>query len=106
MKILSQIEIKGFKSIKDLQILQLDRINVLIGANGAGKSNLISFFRMLSWMLGGTGNLQVHIQTHGGAGSFLFENPQVTTRIKAGLTFQTSAGVKEYLFELVHAARD
>jgi predicted ATPase len=40
------IEIKGYKSIKDLH-LELKPINVLIGANGAGKSNFISFFNFL-----------------------------------------------------------
>ncbi|MDR1091545.1 MAG: AAA family ATPase [Prevotella sp.] len=40
------IKIKGYKSIKDLK-LDLMPINVLIGANGAGKSNFISFFNFL-----------------------------------------------------------
>jgi predicted ATPase len=40
------IEIQGFKSIKIMQ-LELKPINVFIGSNGAGKSNFISFFKML-----------------------------------------------------------
>jgi predicted ATPase len=40
------IEIKGFKSIKHLE-LELKPINVFIGSNGAGKSNFISFFKLL-----------------------------------------------------------
>ncbi|PKP08647.1 MAG: hypothetical protein CVU09_14985 [Bacteroidetes bacterium HGW-Bacteroidetes-4] len=40
------IEIKGFKSIKHLE-LELKPINVFIGSNGAGKSNFVSFFKML-----------------------------------------------------------
>lgn len=40
------IDIKGYKSIKDLH-LELKPINVLIGANGSGKSNFISFFNFL-----------------------------------------------------------
>lgn len=40
------IEIQGFKSIKTME-LELKPINVFIGSNGAGKSNLVSFFKML-----------------------------------------------------------
>jgi predicted ATPase len=40
------IKIKGFKSIKELD-LEMQPINVLIGANGSGKSNFISVFRLL-----------------------------------------------------------
>ena len=43
---IERVEIAGYKSIAETQ-LDLKRINVLIGANGAGKSNLVSFFHML-----------------------------------------------------------
>jgi predicted ATPase len=42
---LNRIVIKGFKSIKECE-LDLNSVNVLIGANGAGKSNFISVFEM------------------------------------------------------------
>jgi len=41
------IEIKGYKSIKEAKI-ELSRINILIGANGVGKSNFISFFKLIN----------------------------------------------------------
>jgi len=47
---LSKIVVKGFKSIKECE-LDLKNINVLIGANGAGKSNFISVFEMLQKVL-------------------------------------------------------
>ena len=43
---LDRIKIEGFRSIKELE-LDLTPINLLIGANGAGKSNFISFFRLV-----------------------------------------------------------
>ena len=47
---LSRIVIKGFKSIKECDI-ELSSVNVLIGSNGAGKSNFISIFEMLQRVL-------------------------------------------------------
>ncbi len=41
------IKIERFKSIKKME-LELKSINILIGGNGAGKSNFIAFFKMLS----------------------------------------------------------
>lgn len=49
---LRTIVIKGFKSIKECEV-DLKAINVLIGANGAGKSNLLSIFEMLQSVLAG-----------------------------------------------------
>lgn len=40
------IKIEGYKSIKSME-LELRPINVFIGSNGSGKSNFISFFKMI-----------------------------------------------------------
>lgn len=40
------IKIEGYKSIKKME-LELTPINILIGSNGAGKSNFLSFFNLL-----------------------------------------------------------
>ena len=48
---LDRIKIEGYKSIKGLD-LELQPINLLIGANGSGKSNFISFFRLVQNMIG------------------------------------------------------
>ena len=42
---LEKINLKGFKSIRDLD-LDLRALNVMIGSNGAGKSNFISIFKL------------------------------------------------------------
>ena len=44
---IKSISVDGFKSIKELKYLELERLNVIVGANGAGKSNFIQIFRML-----------------------------------------------------------
>lgn len=40
------IEIKGYKFIREAKV-ELNPINILIGANGSGKSNFICFFEFL-----------------------------------------------------------
>ena len=47
---LSRITISGFKSIKRCDI-KFRKVNVLIGSNGAGKSNFISAFTLLQNIL-------------------------------------------------------
>lgn len=49
---LRSIEVKGYKSIKD-QVIPLKDMNVLIGQNGAGKSNFISLFKFLRNIISG-----------------------------------------------------
>lgn len=39
------IKIEGYKSFKEVEV-QLKPINILIGSNGSGKSNFLSFFRL------------------------------------------------------------
>lgn len=46
MRTLEKLTIQNFKSIRE-QTLELERLNIFIGANGAGKSNLIQVFRFL-----------------------------------------------------------
>ncbi|MHA1870231.1 MAG: AAA family ATPase [Promethearchaeota archaeon] len=48
---LEKIEIKNFKSIKDATV-ELNNINVLIGSNGAGKTNFIEAFKLLKLIYG------------------------------------------------------
>ena len=50
---LREVLIRGYKSIdyENPVKLSLGDISILLGANGAGKSNIISFFRMLSYMM-------------------------------------------------------
>jgi predicted ATPase len=50
MSSVKSITIIGYKSIRSLREFQLRNLNVLIGANGSGKSNFIGFFRLLNAM--------------------------------------------------------
>jgi len=66
---ISRIEIENFKSIRKLD-LPLNNINILIGANGAGKSNFIQFFNLLNNLV--LQGLQNYVATNGGADNILY----------------------------------
>ncbi|MDF5717094.1 MAG: AAA family ATPase [Rhizonema sp. NSF051] len=92
-KQLSRIVLKGFKSIAECD-LELSRLNVLIGANGAGKSNFISFFRMIQQLL--EQNLQVFVSRQGSPDALLHFGRKTTEQLE----FQLYFGKNGYLATL------
>ncbi len=60
---IQSVRIENFKSIKDSGTVELKPINVLIGANGVGKSNFISFFKFLNKLY--NRELQVYVAQNG-----------------------------------------
>ena len=103
MNRLQRLTLNGFKSIKAMD-LELRPLNILIGANGAGKSNLISFFKMLNEMM--AGRFQQYIGISGRAQSLLHFGPKITPQIEAKLEFEVENGVDIYNLRLLHAAVD
>ena len=81
---ISRVVLNGFKSIKNCDI-ELTNLNVLIGANGAGKSNFISFFRVIKNIL--DKNLQLYISKQGGPDALLHFGRKVTENISAEIYF-------------------
>src|SRR5262245_36335465 len=84
MPALDHIEIKGFKSIREMS-LDLRALNVLIGANGSGKSNFIAIFKLLNELV--RGKLQEFVGREGGASSLLYFGPKTTSEIAIKLRF-------------------
>lgn len=99
------LHIAGFRSLADVEIKDLPGVSVLIGANGSGKSNLIRFFEMMSWMLKAR-RLGEFITLQGGADDQLFRGDNVSRRMDATVTMRTDAGRNEYRFALAHAHPD
>lgn len=93
MNPLNKITIKGFKSIRSLEDFELQDLNVLIGGNGAGKSNFIEFFRMLFAMMKQDGLRQF---VAGNADAYLFGGPKTT----AAIEIKMRLGDNGYDFEL------
>jgi predicted ATPase len=86
---LHAISISGFKSIRSLEGFPLGPLNVLIGANGAGKSNFVEIFRMIRSMA--DGNFRRFVLNGGGADHFLFGGPKQTPVLTARFDFDTAA---------------
>ncbi len=90
------LEIFGYKSIKSARI-DLKNINILIGANGSGKSNFLSFFDFINKLY--NKRLQVHIALLGGENKILHKGIKKTKEISFKLEFEK--GTNGYFVELV-----
>jgi predicted ATPase len=81
---LKKLTIEGFKSIRKLEDFPLQDLNVLIGANGAGKSNFVSFFRLLREMV--EHRLQVALATAEGGATLAFTLGPLARKTSLSLT--------------------
>jgi predicted ATPase len=81
---INRIEIENFKSIRYLD-LQLCPVNILIGSNGAGKSNFISFFKLLKNIY--DRNLQNYVADEGGVGNVLYFGLKNSQYLKGRVEF-------------------
>lgn len=89
------ITIEGFKSIRRLESFPLGSMNVLIGANGAGKSNFVEFFRLVRAIA--NHGLQRFVNINGGADSMFHMGPRVTPVMRGGIQLGDDGG---YEFQL------
>jgi len=87
---ISWLTIKGFKSIKNLDRFPLRQLNVLIGANGVGKSNFVSYFRMLSEMV--ELRLQSWTTNQGSADRIVSFGVKETDKIQSFIKFGLNGG--------------
>ena len=84
---LSRLALKGYKSIAECDVA-LGSLNVLIGANGAGKSNFIGFFKLIRQIL--DQQLQAFISDAGGPDAVLHFGRKTTEELCAELYFGNS----------------
>lgn len=96
---LDSLEVEGYKSIRSAKV-ELGAINVLIGANGSGKSNLIGLFGLLADLA--DLRLQLHIARQGGADALLHFGAKKTP----GVGFSLRFGLHGYEASLVPVAGD
>ncbi|MBN2686468.1 MAG: AAA family ATPase [Pontiellaceae bacterium] len=99
------IRLKGFKSIdgQSEQVIPLGDMTVLLGSNGSGKSNLVSFFKMLNYMT--TGALQQYVGKEG-VSRLLFYGTKQTESIWFQLHFESDSAQDTYEVKLSHGLPD
>ena len=102
---IESVRIRGFRSLADVELSNLQNANVLIGANGSGKSNFIRFFEMMSWMLRSR-RLGEFVERYGGADDQLYGGNSVTPRMEGELALRTDKGRNDYRFALSYAHPD
>ena len=100
---LKAVKLKGYKSFRDAE-MQFNDVTVLLGANGAGKSNLVSFFRMLNFL--STEALQDYIGRNGGSDSLLHYGRKTTSQMQAEVEFVGDVSTTRYVIRLADAAPD
>lgn len=92
---IKHITLENYKSIKKLD-LELKPLNVLIGSNGAGKSNFISFFNLLLKSVHGVG--ETYIIKNGGMEYFLCYGAKRSQYIKGRIKTSAQFEVELELF--------
>lgn len=103
MRTLEKLTIKNFKSIRE-QTLALGRLNVFIGGNGAGKSNLIEAFRFLREIV--NQNLAGYTGIKGGANTLLYFGRKRSPGMSFSLEFVEGDTSNAYSVELLGTEED
>jgi len=95
MKI-DNVSIKNFLSIRELTDFKLGDINILIGGNGVGKTNFISFLKLLKNI--SNISLQQYVAESSGAGNILYYGVKAATGIYGRIEF-TNDNAYEFALE-------
>jgi len=81
---LDKLILKGYKSIKEIEI-EFGATNILIGANGVGKSNFIGFFNFMRKLV--DKELELTVAQMGGANKVLYFGSKTTQELFFDLHF-------------------
>lgn len=99
---LDYITIRGFRSIAAVEKVPIRAINVLIGANGSGKSNFIGAFSFLHAIR--EGRLQEYVRRAGGAEQILHYGAKHTKELSFHVSF--SSEVNQYRIAMIPTVDD
>lgn len=97
MKI-ERLLIRNYKSIQKLD-LTFNQINIMIGGNGVGKSNLISYFKFLNKIV--NSELNAFVAQQNGADDFLYFGRKTSERMASRIYFENKSYENYYDFSLI-----
>lgn len=108
MTAIREISIEGFRSIKEIKGLKLRPINVLIGANGSGKSNFLGALELFRVAVTTTYKMTEYVSRSGGADRLLHFGSKETSKIKFGVALGEDFDnhFADYSIEMHQAADD
>ncbi|MGE3173421.1 MAG: AAA family ATPase [Planctomycetota bacterium] len=95
---LSSVSVSGFRSFLASEV-RLGDLNVLIGANGAGKTNFIDLLEMLRIWPAPSPSLQNYVGRKGGASSILHYGPKLTEAMLLTLKWASITSATTYELE-------
>lgn len=103
MATLESLKLSGWKSIKETDPpITFGRLNVLVGANGAGKSNLVSLFGLFDALA--NERFRQFVARVGGADTLLHFGSKHTKTIRIQARFRVETGVVDYSGQLQSTA--
>lgn len=97
MPAVSELSVAGFRSFAKLNRLRLGTRNILIGANGSGKSNFVEIFEFAQAI--GKRRLERYVGRVGGADPLLHYGAGKTKQMSFRITFGGSGGTVELKLE-------
>ena len=100
------VRVRGFRSLRDVELSGLGRLVAMIGPNGCGKSNIIRLFEMMHTMLESR-RLAKFVGEHGGGDDQLFNGSKKTPLIEVEVTLRIGAtDLYDYRFALKYGDDD
>jgi len=99
---IESVEIQGFKSLRDVRVT-FGKINIMIGGNGVGKSNLISYFKLLNQII--NKNLR-NYTSKDGADNLLYFGRKLTQKLTCSIVFKNGKYRNAYKFDLEPSNED
>ena len=103
MTTIKSLTIEGFKSFRKLEPLELGPLNILIGANGSGKSNFLAALKLLTKACSAQ-QLFDHVERAGGGNRLLHYGAKTTRSIRFKLGF--ADGQADFTLVLRYGAED
>ena len=100
------VRVRGFRSLRNVELCDLGHLVAMIGPNGCGKSNVIRLFEMMQRMLGPR-RLADFVGEHGGGDDQLFDGSKTTPRVEVEVVLRVGlADYYEYRFSLKYGSND
>lgn len=93
---ISNLSFSGWKQFNEVQNFAPGSLNIFIGINGSGKSNLIELFMLIRYLTSRPGKLQSYIIENGYASSLLHYGPDRTKNLTFDLTISSDTGDNYY----------